>query len=79
MGTYQLQQVPTDPGPGELPNPPQTNPGLPPPMQDPLEDEPPPRRDPDVESPVPSPETPPMIASWHAGRHPGTSARTVAL
>ena len=60
-----LQQVPTQPVPGDVPMPPPTpGPGrLPDPVSDPTEEPPPPIEDPGVVDPGPAPEiTPPLIA-----------------
>jgi hypothetical protein len=64
-GLY-LQQVPPQPVPGDLPNPPDPRPVVPPrpvtePGQDPTQ-VPPPVQDPDVVDPLPSPDAPPLVA-----------------
>ena len=59
MTTLQMQQVPPQPVPGDMPPP---GPGTPPPpVVDPTQDPPPPIEDPDVIDPTPGPDAP-MIA-----------------
>ena len=59
MTVLQMQQVPPQPVPGDLPPP---GPGIsPPPVVDPTQDPPPPIDDPAVVDPTPTPDAP-MIA-----------------
>ena len=75
---FELQQVPPQPVPGDLPIPPVPGPG-PAPFPDPVTDPtqvPPPVTDPDVVDPMPGSVPQPMIAARSIARNP---SQTVAF